>query len=39
MILLNNNKSINLTSDSKEEIISLLEIYMPGIRAKLQSND
>jgi len=39
MILLNNNKSKDLSSDSKEEIISLLEIYMPGIRSKLQSND
>ena len=39
MILLNNNKSKDLSSDSKEEIISLLEIYMPGIRNKLQSND
>jgi leucyl-tRNA synthetase len=39
MILLNNNKSINLTSDSKEEIISLLEIYMPGIREKLHQTE
>lgn len=35
MTFMNKNKSQNLTSECKEEIISLLEIYMPGIRAKL----
>lgn len=35
MTFLNENKSKDLSSETKEEIISLLEIYMPGIRAKM----
>lgn len=35
MILLNENKSKHLTAASKEELIRLLEIYMPSIRSKL----
>jgi len=37
MILLNSNKKYNLKPDVKENIISLIEIYMPGIRNKLVS--
>jgi leucyl-tRNA synthetase len=37
MILLNSNKKYNLKPDVKENIISLIEIYMPGIRNKLAS--
>lgn len=36
MIFLNNNKSKDLTPKCKEQIIELLEIYMPNIRTKLQ---
>ena len=35
MILLNQNKNKALTTECKEELIQLIEIYMPGIRAKL----
>ena len=35
MILLNQNKNKSLTPECKEELIQLLEIYTPGIRAKL----
>jgi len=35
MILLNQNKNKALTPECKEELIQLIEIYMPGIRAKL----
>ena len=35
MILLNQNKNKALTPDCKEQLIRLLEIYIPGIRAKL----
>lgn len=35
MILLNQNKSKSLTSECKEELIKLLEIYTPTIRKKL----
>lgn len=35
MILLNENKNKNLTSECKKEIIELLEIYMPNITTKL----
>jgi leucyl-tRNA synthetase len=35
MILLNQNKSKSLTSECKEELIKLLEIYTPAIRTKL----
>lgn len=35
MILLNQNKNKSLTPECKEELIQLIEIYMPGIRAKL----
>jgi leucyl-tRNA synthetase len=32
MILMNQNKSKSLTPECKEELIKLIEIYMPGIR-------
>jgi len=35
MTLVNKERIKNLTADSKEELISILEIYMPGIRNKL----
>lgn len=35
MIFLNDNKAKNVTPECREEIISLLEIYMPGIKNKL----
>jgi leucyl-tRNA synthetase len=35
MILLNDNRLKDLNVESKEEFISLLEIYMPGIRNKM----
>ena len=35
MILLNQNKNKSLTNECKEELIQLIEIYMPGIRGKL----
>ena len=35
MILLNQNKNKSLTTECKEELIQLIEIYMPGIRSKL----
>ena len=35
MILLNQNKNKSLTNECKEELIKLIEIYMPGIRGKL----
>lgn len=34
MILLKENKSKRITSESKEEILELLELYMPNIRSK-----
>jgi leucyl-tRNA synthetase len=37
MILLNKNKSHNLTQNTKEEITKILEIYMPSIRFKILS--
>jgi leucyl-tRNA synthetase len=37
MILLNKNKSHNLTQNTKEEITKILEIYMPSIRLKILS--
>jgi leucyl-tRNA synthetase len=38
MVLVNENRTKNLNTESKEEFISLLEIYMPGIRNKF-TND
>jgi leucyl-tRNA synthetase len=35
MILLNQNKNKSLTMGCKEELIQLIEIYMPGIRSKI----
>jgi leucyl-tRNA synthetase len=35
MILLNQNKNKALTPECKEQLIQLIEIYMPGIRSKL----
>ena len=35
MILLNENKHLNLTTDCKTEIINLLEIYMPDVKNKI----
>jgi leucyl-tRNA synthetase len=35
MILLNQNKNKSLTTECKEELIRLLEIYTPGIRNKI----
>ena len=35
MILLNQNKNKSLTMECKEELIQLIEIYMPGIRSKI----
>ena len=35
MVLLNENREKNLTVECKEEIIKLLEIYMPSIRTKI----
>lgn len=35
MILLNQNKSQNITQNTKEEITKLLEVYMPSIRLKI----
>jgi leucyl-tRNA synthetase len=35
MILMNQNKNKSLTTECKEELIQLIEIYMPGIRTKL----
>lgn len=35
MVLLNENKSKNLTEECKEEIIELANIYMPNFRAKM----
>lgn len=35
MILLNENRSKNLTDSCKKEIIELLKIYMPGIESKI----
>jgi leucyl-tRNA synthetase len=35
MILLNENKSKNLTENCKEEIIELISIYMPNFRLKI----
>ena len=35
MILFNENKNKNLTQECKDEIVSLLEIYMPNIKTKL----
>ncbi len=37
MILLNENRTKNLTVECKEEITALLEIYMPSIRSKITS--
>jgi len=36
MILLNENKNKELTTESKNEILDLLQIYMPSIREKCQ---
>lgn len=36
MILLNQNKNKSLTPECKEELIKLLEIYMPGIKEKIR---
>lgn len=35
MVFYNNNKSKKLSKNQQEEFISILEIYMPGIRSKL----
>ena len=35
MILLNQNKSKSLTTECKEELVKLLEIYTPGIQKTL----
>ena len=37
MILLNQNKSKNISKNTKEEITKLLEVYMPSIRLKILS--
>ncbi len=37
MILLNENKSKNLTENSKEEIIDLITIYMPNFKNKMNN--
>ena len=37
MILLNENKSKNLTENSKEEIIDLISIYMPNFKNKMNN--
>lgn len=37
MILLNKNKNKSLSRDSKEELIKLIEIYMPNFRNKIVS--
>ncbi len=37
MTLINNYRTKNLTKENKERLISLLEIYMPGIRSKLNN--
>ncbi len=36
MILLNQNKNKALTPECKEELIKLIEIYMPGIKEKIR---
>jgi leucyl-tRNA synthetase len=36
MILLNQNKNKSLTPECKEELIKLIEIYMPGIKEKIR---
>lgn len=38
MILLNQNKNKSLNQETKEELIKLLEIYMPAIRNKISDN-
>jgi leucyl-tRNA synthetase len=35
MILLNENKSKNLTDECKQELIEVLSIYMPNISSKM----
>lgn len=35
MILLNENKHLNLTTDCKNELTNLLEIYMPDVKNKI----
>ena len=35
MVLVNNNRTKNITPEIKEKLISLLEVYAPGIRTKL----
>ncbi len=35
MILMNNNKHKNLNQKTKNQIIELLEIYMPNIKLKI----
>lgn len=37
MILLNENKNNNLTEGCRKELISLLEIYMPNIKTKIDN--
>lgn len=36
MIFLNQNKNKSLTPECKEELIKLIEIYMPGIKEKIR---
>jgi leucyl-tRNA synthetase len=38
MVLLNENKNRNLSFETKNEIVELLEIYMPNIREKILKN-
>jgi leucyl-tRNA synthetase len=38
MILLNNNKDTSLSLESKQELLTLLEIYMPNIKIKYNDN-
>jgi leucyl-tRNA synthetase len=38
MVLLNENKSKNLTSKCKQELIEVLSIYMPNISSKIYNN-
>ena len=35
MVLVNKNRTKNISTECKEEIIKLIEIYMPGVRDKL----
>lgn len=39
MVLVNNNRTKSLTAAHKKELISLLQIYMPGIRSKIHKHE